>query len=209
MKRQLTSFVVILFFVASSVMAAGCRKKRATGPVSGIPADSLKSSRQAVTLPPDSAMYKVIGVVDGIDMFVVQYDQRLFRGGDPYSAQAFEFFKQRGIATIISVTPDDRERDLTRRYGMTLVEIPFDRLVGPTPGDLEKFIDTIKKGQGPFFLHCRSGARRAGALGVAYRMHFLKWPYENALVEFSLLGGRFKDDHGMLTRVREFCRPRL
>lgn len=211
MKRLLVSFVLIASLAGTTVLATSCRKKRATGPVTAVPAASPTPqggahSRQRVKLPPDSDMYGVVGVVDGLKKFVVNYDQRLYRGGNPYSEQAFEFFKQKGIATIISVTPDDRERGLARKYGLTLVEIPFNRWPGPTAADFGKFIYTIKNGRGPFYLHCRGGAHRAGALGVVYRMHVLNWSYQKALVEFSLLGGRFKDDHGMLMRAREFCR---
>jgi protein tyrosine/serine phosphatase len=85
-----------------------------------------------------------------------------------------------------------------------LVEILFDKKTGPSSADLHRFLQTIKTGTGPFYVHCVGGTHRAGVLGVAYRMHILNWPYEKAVLEFGQLGGDLKADHSLLEPVKAF-----
>jgi len=109
-----------------------------------------------------------------------------------------------GIKSIVSITPTDKERDFCKRHGFTLVEVPFDKVNGPSADNLGRFVETIKQGQGPFYVHCVGGTHRGGVLGVAYRLHHLGWTYERALVEFGRLGGDLKEDHLLLEAVKNY-----
>ena len=81
------------------------------------------------------------------------------------------------------------------------MEIPFEKKIGPSADDLERYLEAIKTGDGPFYVHCHGGTRRGGVLGVAYRVHVLGWTYGKALVEHGRLGGDLLADHAMLESV--------
>ena len=154
-------------------------------------------------LPPDAGDYEVIGVVDGLKKYVVEYDDRLYRGGEPCADSAAQWLRQQEIRTIISITPTEQERNLCRENGFTLVELPFQKASGLSPEDLGRYLETIRTGAGPFYVHCHGGTHRGGVLGVAYRVHIQGWPYEKPLVEHGRLGGDLLADHIMLESVRK------
>ncbi len=155
-------------------------------------------------LPPACEGYTVLGVTEGIKNWVIRYDDVLIRGGEFYNDKAADALKAWGVKTIISISPSDRERQFSQKYGFVLVELPFDKKQGPTSADMRQFLNTIKTGQGPFYVHCIGGTHRGGALGLAYRVHVLGWTWERALIEFGRLGGSLKDDHAMLEAVRTY-----
>ena len=157
------------------------------------------------TLPPAGEGYEVLGVREGIKNWAIRYDDTLIRGGEFYADSAAQALREWGVKTIVSAAPSAKERAFCAQHGFALVEIPFDKARGPTAGDIRTFLDTVKTGQGPFYVHCVGGAHRGGVLGVAYRLHVLNWPAERALVEFGRLGGNLKDDHGMLEAVRSYA----
>lgn len=105
------------------------------------------------------------------------------------------------MRTVISITPSDREREFCQRHGLALVEIPFDKQSGPSRSDLARFLETVRSGNGPFYVHCVGGTHRGGILGIAYRVHAQDWPRDKALVEYGRLGGDLKTDHAMLEAV--------
>lgn len=154
-------------------------------------------------LPPPAGEYEVVGVMEGLKKFVVKYDDTLYRGGEPFAECAIESLRKLGIRTIISITPTDYERAFCQTQNITLVEIPFDKKPGPSKQDLKRYLDTIETGAGPFYLHCHGGTHRGGTLGVAYRIHFLGWSFQEALIEHGRLGGDLLGDHTMLEAVRE------
>ena len=158
---------------------------------------------QAMILPPASDTYEVLGVLPGLKNFVVKYDADFIRGGDLLSAEAIVSLQSLGVRTVVSVTPTDLERDLTRQAGMRLVEMPFEKTTGPSPEALKMFVGLFDGGNTPVYVHCHGGTHRGGILGVAYRVHVLGWPWEKALLEYGYLGGSLKDDQPMLRAVRE------
>ena len=56
------------------------------------------------------------------DPTLIRYDERFVRGGEFCSDRAAESLRAWGIPTVISVTPNDREREFCRRHGLPLVE---------------------------------------------------------------------------------------
>ena len=154
-------------------------------------------------LPPPGRTYEVIGPVPGLQKFVVKHDHRFYRGGDILSDQGAAAIKEHGVRTVISVTPTPEERKLAAKHGMKLVEITFESK-RPIPKDtLAMYLDAVRSGQGPFYVHCHGGTHRAGALGLAYRVHIQGWDYDQALIEFGRLGGSLKDDHVMVESLRK------
>ncbi len=155
-------------------------------------------------LPPSHDGYEVLGVREGIKGWAIRYSPDFVRGGEFYDDSAAEAMKEWGIRTIVSVSPSDKERHFARRHGLELVELTFDKDKGPTPADLRRFLDVLKQGKGPYYIHCVGGTQRAGALGLAYRIHVQGWNADRALVEFGRLGGNLKDSDAMLRPVLEF-----
>lgn len=154
--------------------------------------------------PHEGEGYEVLGVKDGIKAWVIRYDSRLLRGGEFHNESAAKVLKGWNVKTIVSISPNDKERDFCKRHGFELVEIPFDKGKGPASADIKKFLETMATATSPVYLHCIGGVHRGGVMGVAYRVHLLKWPYEKALLEFGRLGGHLKDDHVMLEAVRNY-----
>lgn len=157
-----------------------------------------------VTLPPKGQAYKVVGRRAGLRGFIVRYDKKLYRGGQIVSEEGIETLKQRGIKTIISVTPDEHERKYAHAAGLRLVEVHFDEQQSIPKKTLQKFLDAIEADDGPFYLHAMGGSHRAGALAAAYRVHAGGWEFDKAIIEFGRLGGSLKDDHKLLASVRAF-----
>ena len=200
-----THRIVLGTIAASMTLAAtvSCESKSTRRPpttqtVSGA---TPMTKGKDVVLPPKVGDYEVLGVTEGLKNFVVKYDQKFYRGGEPVSDAAAESLKARGIKTIISITPNDHERTFCRKHGLTLVEIPFSKPTGPSPVDLARFYETVKTGSGPFYVHCHGGTHRGGVLGVAYRTGVLGWSKDKALIEFGRLGGDLLVDHSMLEAV--------
>jgi len=169
----------------------------------GITGATQPYTQNKIVLPPPHKDYEVLGVQEGLKNFTVRYDDQLYRGGELHANSAALTLYDWNVKTIISIAPSEYERNFCREHGFLLVEIPFDKITGPTATDLKCFKDTIRTGSGPFYMHCRGGSHRGGVLGVAYRVDILGWSYEKALVEFGRLGGDLRGDHDMLEAIRE------
>ncbi len=159
--------------------------------------------KKEVVLPAPSNTYTVHGEKPGIQNYVVQYDADMYRGGEPLSEKGMKSIKAMGIKTIISVTPTKFERKYAKKYGISLVELPFEKKDGLTEADLKKYIAVFGSPENtPVYVHCRSGMHRGGTLGVAYRLHRNGWTWKDALIEFDSLGGSTTVDKIMLESTR-------
>jgi hypothetical protein len=194
------------FMVCGLVLLSACAREPVTDgtvdAVSAATAAYFAGDRGAP--PPAGDGYTVLGVRDGIKAWAIQYDDRLIRGGEFYDDSAAKALSQWGVKTIVSISPNDKERDFCKQHGFELVEIPFNKNDGPSEKDLRRFLDTVKNGRERFYVHCIGGSHRGGVLGFAYRLHILNWVEDRALVEFGRLGGDLKGDHAMLEAVRKF-----
>lgn len=179
----------------AAMVSAGCD--------GGYHARTGATSKHEVKLPPAGETYDVVGQVEGIGNFVVQYDGRFYRGGQIASPKGAAWLRERGVRTVISVTPDDAERALVTEEGMMLVELPFEK-GKMTPAHVAGYLHAIDRNPGPYYVHCHGGTHRGGVLGVAWRMHVQGWEYDKACAEFDRLGGDPVADAQMLRAVRDY-----
>jgi hypothetical protein len=166
-----------------------------------------KKTADGVFLPPPGRSYEVLGERAGLRGFVVKYDDRFYRGGAPRTSAAAKSLKNLGIKTVISVRPTSWERRFCKRNGFALVEIPFSSTSGLSFKELKRFLDVVRLGKGPFYVHSLYGAQRAGGLGVVYRLHVQGWRYEDAITEFGRLGGDLLKGNAMLESVKDAPAP--
>jgi protein tyrosine phosphatase (PTP) superfamily phosphohydrolase (DUF442 family) len=171
---------------------------------------SLKGSVDAATqatpkvaaLPPLGDTYDVIGYVEGIRKYIIKYADNLYRGGEILSAKGMEGLVRLGVKTIISITPNDKERELAKQYRIKLVEFSFMRETGLNPGQLDQFLEIINKAEGPYYVHCIGGTHRAAALAAAYRIYFQGWLFEEAKNEYERLGGETEKYPNLIESIR-------
>jgi hypothetical protein len=149
----------------------------------------LGGGKVTAPLPPAGDSYKVIGYRKGIRFYVVQYNDRLYRGGDLLSREGFQSLRELGILTIVAVTPSDEERKLAGEFRMKYVEIPFGA-VALTGVELERFLAAADAGPAPLYVHCFGGDLRAGILLAHYRIHREGWTYKRAIDEYYRLDAK-------------------
>jgi protein tyrosine phosphatase (PTP) superfamily phosphohydrolase (DUF442 family) len=160
-----------------------------------------------VTHPaPEGDAYKVVGYREGIRFYIVQYNEKLYRGGDILNRNGAKALKGLGIKTIISVTPDNKERALAKEFGFKLVEIPFG-LNDLNKKHLDRFLEAAEKSPGPIYVHCFSGDLRAAALLAHWRMHKEGWSYQRAEHEYLRLDANIFDS-GMLLNALKTNAPK-
>jgi len=164
--------------IALAMTAAGCHT-----PSQCPYLQTLTGGNIPAPLPQPGDTYKVVGYRDGIRFYVVQYNDRLYRGGDIRSQAGMEALKALGIKTIISVTPTDQERAWAKDYGMKYVEIPFGWF-DMKKEHLDKFLAAADAGPAPIFVKCFGGDLRAGILAAHWRIHRENWPVQKALDEY-------------------------
>jgi len=160
------------------------------------------SAKKKITLPPEGESYDISGVLPGLKNYVVKYDDNVYRGGDILEPSAGKTLRKLGVKTIISITPNEYEREFCREYKFELVEMPFKKDTGVSEEDVNRFLETIRTGEGAFYVHCYGGTHRAGILGAAYRIFILNWPVEKALEEYDVLGGDFETDRPMIEPLK-------
>jgi uncharacterized protein (TIGR01244 family) len=128
-------------------------------------------------------------------------DENLYRGSQP-DAEGFRKLKEIGVKTIInfrieSDALETREQEIVESLGMRYVHVPikdgnfftwFRRIPGET---VKKFFAVLESEQGPFFVHCRRGTDRTGAMVAFYRMARHGWDAARAKNEANEVGMRF------------------
>lgn len=155
-----------------------------------------------IVLPPTNSHYQVLGHREGLNGYVVRYDDVFYRGGQVYIEDlAAEALQECGIKTIISITPSDAERAFCAANGFVLIEIPFDKN-GPSVADYQNYLQALETSAPPFYVHCKGGSHRAGILSAAYRIQRQGWSFEEAAIEYGRLGGDLKSDHAMVETLR-------
>jgi protein tyrosine phosphatase (PTP) superfamily phosphohydrolase (DUF442 family) len=153
-------------------------------------------------LPASGDSYKVIGYKPGIRFYVVQYNDKLYRGGDILTKQGMDALKALGVKTIVAVTPHAEEREWAKEYEMKYVEIPFG-WYDMKKADLDKFIATMDSGPTPVYVHCLGGDLRAGILAADYRIYRESWSVEKALDEYYRLDASRLDAMDLVKKLRE------
>ena len=151
--------------------------------------DGVSSASPKKIPPTIGDTYTILGKKTGLNGWIIQYDNGLIRGGNILDQRGMVFLKELGVKTIFSVTPTDLERELAYEYGVTLLEIEYQKDPGMTKQIVDKFLAEIDKNPGPYYIHCIGGADRGGALVGAYRLFKENKDIDMILEEFTLLGG--------------------
>lgn len=155
-----------------------------------------------IVLPPTNSHYQVLGHREGLNGYVVKYNDVFYRGGQVYIEDlAAEALREYAIKTIVSITPSDAERAFCASNSLALIEIPFDK-GGPSAEDYQNFLKALESSEPPFYIHCKGGSHRAGILSAAYRIQLQGWSFEQAAIEYGRLGGDLKADHAMIETLR-------
>ena len=191
----------ILILLSIMLPIVSCKNKSNPDTISGATTEHNKEKK--LILPPKSDTYTTIGLMPGLEGFVVKYDDNFYRGGELYSKKGIQSLKSLNILTILSITPTEVERKMAKKYGLTLFEIPFTKDTGLSEIDLKNVINILKKENMPIYVHCRGGAHRGGILGIVYRIYKNNWSLENALLEYGYLGGSLKDDQKMIQSIKK------
>ncbi len=156
------------------------------------------SAKAAAWLPEPGETYTVIGAVTGIKGFVVQYNDSLYRGGDLLADAGARQLKQRGVKTVLSITPNANIDAYAAAYGLSVMKLPFD-YQGLSAEDVKTFVGQLKGAEYPLYIHCHSGKQRGGNLCAIARASLEGWSLEKAMAEYGALGGKVDDDRAMLT----------
>ena len=128
-----------------------------------------------------------------------QVDDEIYIGPQP-SDQDLQDARQQGIRTIIdfrepSETTTSNEK-LTTKHHLSYVNIPVNK-TAPDARQIRDLTDVLKNKEGPFLLHCLSGARAALILSLSMAEKH-GWNGEQTMLEAKKMG------HD-LTTFPEFC----
>lgn len=116
-------------------------------------------------------------------------DDRLMRGNQPSPAQLAEL-KDQGIKTIINLRGGDGsfrvlEQEACERLGLTLVDHIVTSREVPSRQRVLGARDMFATIAYPAFMHCKSGADRAGLMSVLYAHFELGQPIGQAMEQLS------------------------
>ena len=122
-------------------------------------------------------------------------DNKIIRGGRPLNQKAIDQLKDMGVKTVICLLKSARvypaeingvadEKPAVERAGMDFFNIPMDESKGPTPQDIEEFLDLVRKSNGPVYLHCSAGRDRAGLLTAIYDVEIRGHSYADAYADY-------------------------
>ncbi len=114
-----------------------------------------------------------------------QMDERFYRGAQPKEDQ-FQSLADLGIDTVINLRDGARdfEKPTVEALGMKYIHIPMDDNEYPSDETIQKFLEVINDPEtGKFFVHCKGGKHRAGAMGAVYRYRKYGWDYDQVYKE--------------------------
>ncbi|REJ78567.1 MAG: hypothetical protein DWQ47_03715 [Acidobacteria bacterium] len=114
-----------------------------------------------------------------------QMDDRFYRGGQP-EREEFQALADMGITTVINLRNDPKEfeKETVESLGMRYVHIPMSDKKYPDEGVDVEFLRVVDDPDtGKFFVHCRGGKHRTGAIGAVYRFTKYNWNYDQVYSE--------------------------
>lgn len=171
--------------------------------------DATTSASQKANswLPEKDSTYQIIGYKKGLKGFAVEYNENLYRGGNILSAEGAKILQEKGIRTVISVTPDDNIKTLCNTFGFNNIEMFYDygKL---TDSITSSFLNVLDNNEAPFYIHCFSGKQRAGLLCAISRVYTNNWSFEDAEAEYGKLGGKVKEDHQLFVNAYNVIKQR-
>ena len=114
-----------------------------------------------------------------------QMDDNFYRGGQP-SESDYKALAAIGIKTIIDLRNDHEAfaQSAAEAAGLKYVLIPMDGVSAPTDEQVAQFLQIANDpATGKFYVHCKAGIHRTGAMGAAYRISHDGWDYNKAYTE--------------------------
>src|SRR6185369_9587421 len=134
-------------------------------------------------------------------------DDILYRGAQPTESD-YKALATFGIKTIIDLRNDEEPfaKSSAEAAGLKYVNIPMDGVSAPSDADVAEFLKVVNDPEtGKFFMHCKAGIHRTGAMGAVYRITHDGWDYDKAYAEmknYQFSAGLF---HGALkTFVKKY-----
>lgn len=120
-----------------------------------------------------------------------QISDEMYRGNQPSPKHIANYAKEQGIKTIINLrgaSPKGYyvlEKEACEEHGIELVDFQMFSRDTPTVEKIHGAKELFEKIVYPAFMHCKSGADRAGIMSVLY-MHFRQGlPIEEAIEQLS------------------------
>ncbi len=107
-------------------------------------------------------------------------DDVLYRGAQPIREDDFQFLKEIGIKTVISLRNKKKiikwENNLCAKYKLNFVNIPLNAKEGIPERKALQFLSIISNTKyRPIFLHCQHGRDRTGCMVALYRVVYYGW----------------------------------
>ncbi len=102
--------------------------------------------------------------------FLLRVSERIYTGGQPKTAEAFQGLQALGIQTVVNVDGARPNLSLAKLHGMNYVHIPmhYDTV---EPLVLLSLQRVLQERPGPFYIHCHHGKHRGpAAAALAWRM---------------------------------------
>lgn len=136
---------------------------------------------------------------------VFQVSERIFSGGEPKTAQAFEEIAELGCKTVISVDGAKPNLELAQKHGLRYIHIPIGYDGLNTHAQLS-IIHVIRSAEGPFFFHCHHGKHR-GPSAVAIGLMAETRCSREVASKFLEVAGTSRDYPGLWRDVAQFQFP--
>lgn len=139
----------------------------------------------------------------------------MWRGNQPSPAR-MKALKEMGFRTILNLRGTqpgrhyyDLEHHTGRALGLEVVDLPWGSREAPYVERIEQLIEVFDRIEYPAFMHCKSGADRAGIVAVLYKLLHEKVPFEEAVEQLSFKYGHVRQGKtGMLDHFFDLYRER-
>lgn len=139
----------------------------------------------------------------------------MWRGNQP-DPKRLKALKDAGFKTILNLRgpqPGRHYYDLEHfecaRLGLAIHDLPWGSREAPFVERIERLIEVFNTIEYPAFMHCKSGADRAGIVAVLYKLLYEGAPFDEAIDQLSLKYLHIKQGKtGMLDHFFELYRQR-
>jgi protein tyrosine/serine phosphatase len=114
-----------------------------------------------------------------------QMDDNFYRGAQP-QPDDYKALAAMGIHTIIDLRNDYESfaKSSAEAAGMKYVLIPMNGVSAPSDSDIAQFLKVVNDPTtGKFYVHCKAGIHRTGAMGAVYRASHDGWDYDKIYTE--------------------------
>lgn len=139
----------------------------------------------------------------------------MWRGNQP-SPERLKVLQQAGFKTILNLRGSqkgrhyyDLEHHTARELGLAIVDLPWGSREAPYVERIEQLIEVFDTIEYPAFMHCKSGADRAGIVAVLYKLLHEGASFEDAIQQLSFKYGHVRQGKtGMLDHFFDLYRQR-